>query len=76
MFIMVCNKSVSLKKICIEQYYYSCYVIVIFFKLQNRFIPYNISTMTFTHNYLMQKISSKRNMNVNVINDTCTIYYM
>jgi len=32
--------------------------------------------MTFTHNYLMQEIPSKRNMNANAINDTCTMRIM
>ena len=74
---MVCNTSISLKP-----YVLSCFVLGLilvfllrhsntFNKKSNRFVPCYIPTLTFTYNYLMQEVPSKRNMNANVINDTC-----
>ena len=39
----------------------------------NRFIPRNISIITFIHNYLIQEIPSKGSINANVINNNLII---
>ena len=47
------------------------------FSIVVNIIPCNIHTMTFTHNYLMPEFPSERkNLNVNISNDICTIHYV